>query len=120
MIRAALTGSSWLGVPTPQPTPVVLVTEEGESALVEGLRVAGLTDAPGLHIVTLFEVRAHEWPAIVAALLAQARQVGSRFVCVDTLPAIAGIEGEAENQSGAALAIMRPLAELTAAGLGCS
>jgi len=117
LIRCALTGHSAFGFATPEKTPVCLLTEEPESALVEGLRCAGLTDFPELHVVTLFDVRGHDWPAIVQAAGQQARTVGARLVWIDTLPALSGLVGDEENSSGAALEVMRPLADLTGAGL---
>ena len=116
-IRCGLRGVSSLGYAGGEPTPVVLATEEPDAVLAENLRAAGLADADGLHFVTQYDVRALKWPAVVAATLAKCQATGARFAWIDTVTAIAKIVGDDENKAGVALAVMAPLAELTAAGI---
>jgi hypothetical protein len=49
--------------------------------------------------------------------VAKAKELGYRLLIVDTLSQFAGISGDAENSSGAALEAMRPLQEAAADGL---
>ena len=67
--------------------------------------------------MNLYDLRLVKWPAAIRAARLKAREVGARMVSIDTLPALARIAGEGENQAGTSLAVMEPLAELTADGL---
>ena len=116
-ISCALHGHECVGYPAGDPTPVVTLTEEPEAVFVEGLRAAGLDARDDLHFVNLYDLRLVKWPAAIRAARLKAREVGARMVWIDTLPALARIAGEGENQAGTSLAVMEPLAELTADGL---
>ena len=67
--------------------------------------------------MNLSDLRLVKWPAAIRAARLKAREVSTRMVWIDTLPALARIAGEGENQAGTSLAVMEPLAELTADGL---
>src|SRR5262249_42766711 len=58
----------------------------------------------------------HSWPATVREAVAEARQIGARVLIVDTLPQFAGLSGDEENSSGAALAAVQPLQLAAAEG----
>ena len=116
-ISCAIRGACCLGLPPTPPTPVILLTEETSSPLLEGLTDAGLLDTRDLHILTLFEGRDADWPAMVAAAQQQAVAVGARLLIIDTVPVLARLEGDTENSSGHTLAALRPLQEAAGAGL---
>ena len=114
LIRCAVQGVPCLGYPASPPTRVVLLTEEPIASLLEGLAAAGLTDTGDLAILTRCAARAAGWPAMVAAAVAKAREIAARVLIVDTLPGLAGLEGDAENSAGHAIAALRPLQEADA------
>jgi hypothetical protein len=116
-LRCALTGACSFGHPPSDPTRAVLLTEEPESALMEGLEAAGLKLSDDLQIATLFDVKDASWPEAVAAAVDLAKRTKAGLLMVDTAPALARLEGEEENSAGHALAAMRPLQEAAAQGL---
>ena len=117
LIRCAVLGESCLGYPARPPTRVVLLTEEPVASLMEGLVAAGLSDTRDVVILTRYAARAADWPSMVSAAVVKAREIGARLLMVDTLPGLAGFEGDAENSSGHALAALRPLQEADATDL---
>ena len=117
MIRAAINGTCCLGCPPCAATPVVLLTEEPVPSLMEGLRAAGLTETEGLSILTLYEAREATWVEMVTAARVEAERIGAKVLFIDTMPAMAGLAGDAENQSGPSLSTLRPLQEAAGTGL---
>ena len=111
LIRCALTGACCLDRPPAAPTRVVLLTEEPLAALLEELRAAGLADRSDLLILTRFEARGTDWPAMVAAAIDQVKRHDAGLLVVDTLPGMARLEADSENSAGHALAALRPLQE---------
>jgi len=108
MIEATLAGLPFIGLPVRR-TPVVLVSEEGPATLREALARAGLDKSQDLLIIAGASARRLGWEQLVAAAVAECRQAGASLLVVDTLPGLAGLSGESENDSGAALAAMAPL-----------
>ena len=117
LIYSAVTGSECLGFPATTPTRVVLLTEEPPASLLEGLEAAGLTDTSDVAILTRYAARSADWPAIVAAAVAKAREIEARLLIVDTLPGLARLQGDSENSAGHALAALQPLQEADVPGL---
>ncbi|HJN19182.1 MAG TPA: bifunctional DNA primase/polymerase [Armatimonadota bacterium] len=117
LIRCAVQGVSCLGYPAGLPTKVVLLTEEPITSLMEGLEAAGLTNTRDVVILTRYAARAADWPAMVRAAVAKAREIDARVLMTDTLPGLAGLQGDAENSSGHAIAALRPLQEADAPDL---
>ena len=117
LIACTVHGSSCLGYPPEPASPVVLLTEEPIQSLREGLVAAGLMDSSDLHLLTLFNGRDLSWPEMVGAAQAMAHEKGARLLIVDTVPALARLEGEAENSAGHNLAALRPLQEAAGSGL---
>jgi hypothetical protein len=117
LIRAVLDGADFLGTPTTR-TPVVLLSEQTAGTMRVLLERAGLTERDDLHIVLWHDTREAQWPEIAAAAVELCHEVGEALLVVDTLPQFAGLAGDAENDSGAALAAMRPLQAAAASGLG--
>ena len=116
-IRCAVEGVSCLGYPTSPPTRVVLLTEEPIASLREGLEAAGLTDTHDVAILTRYAARAADWPTMIEAAVAKARDIDAHVLITDTLPGLAGLQGDAENSSGHAIAALRPLQEADAPDL---
>jgi hypothetical protein len=116
LCRSALDGLPFMGQPTVK-TPVVYLTEQSPASFRESLRRAGLLERDDFHLLTWHETRGAEWPAIATAAVAKARTVEARLLVVDTLPQFAGMKGDTENDSGAALAAVEPLQAGAADGL---
>ena len=81
---------------------------------MEGLAAAGLQDTSDVAILTRYAARTADWPTMVAAAVAKAKAIGAHLLIVDTLPGLAGLEGDAENSAGHALAALRPRQEADA------
>lgn len=116
MIRSLLDGRPFLGAATIQ-TPVVLLTEQAPSSLRPRLARFGLADRDDLAILTWRDARGVAWADIVTAAVAECDRIGAQVLVVDTLPAFAGIRGDAENDAGAALEAIAPLQVAAADGL---
>lgn len=116
-IRAAVFGGSFLGRPA-RKGPVVFLTEERNASLVEALKRAGLQDAEDLHIMEWGDSRHLKWNEIVEAAEQKAIEVGAVMLAIDTLPQFAGLKGNAENDSGAALEALEPVQLVAHRGLG--
>ena len=117
IIRCAVRGEPCFGYPASLATKVVLLTEEPTASLMEGLAAAGLQDTSDVAILTRYAARTADWPTMVAAAVAKAKAIGAHLLIVDTLPGLAGLEGDAENSAGHALAALRPLQEADAPDL---
>lgn len=115
-LAALLDGRAFLGLPTMY-GPVVLLTEQAGPSLRELLARASLLERDDLRILTWSEARGAAWPDVVAAALAVAQEIHAALLVVDTLPAFAGIRGDSENDSGAALEAIAPLQAAAASGL---
>jgi len=115
MARAILDGAPFLGQPT-TPGPVVLLTEQPPASIRASLVRAGLAQRDDLSVLLWAEAAGTPWPDLVALAAARAREVGSRVLIVDTLPQFAGLRGDSENDSGAALQALEPLQGLAADG----
>jgi hypothetical protein len=112
-IAAVLDGAPFLGSPT-RYGPVVVLTEQAGPSLRELLVRANLVERDDLWILTWADARGTSWADVVAAAIAHAHEVHAVMLVVDTLPAFAGIRGDAENDAGAALQAVAPLQAATA------
>jgi hypothetical protein len=108
MIRCNLDGLPFLGEPTLK-TPVVMLTEQGDNSLTQALKRAGLLERDDLHLLSWHQAVGISWETVVDAAIQKCLEVGAKFLCVDTLPQFAGIEGDGENLSGEALRAIAPL-----------
>ncbi len=116
LIRAALDELPFLGERTTK-TPIVMLTEQTAATLAPALRRAGLADRSDLIILTWTDARGPAWPDVVQAAVAECSARNARVLIVDTLPQFAGLRGDTENDSGAALEAIAPLQAAAAAGL---
>lgn len=116
LVAAVLRGEGFLGLPT-RCSPVVLVSEESRATLREALARAGLDQESRLHIIAGAAARRLPWPELVAAAVSECARVGSPLMVVDTLPGLALLGAEAENDAGAAAAAVGPLRDAADGGL---
>ncbi len=116
LIRSVLAGEGFLGLPT-RCSSVVLVSEESRATLREALARAGLDQELRLHVIAGGPARRLSWPELMAAAVRECQRVGSPLLVVDTLPGLALLGGEAENDSGAAAEAVAPLRDAADLGL---
>jgi AAA domain/MarR family len=116
MIHAALDGSAFLGQATTR-TAVVLLSEMPAASLRPALARHDLADREDLSILLWGDARGTPWPQAVAMAVDECARIGARLLVVDTLPQWAGLRGDAENDSGAALEAIAPLQAAAASGL---
>ena len=98
-------------------TGVVILTEQNPTSFRAALARAGLLERDDVVVLFWADARNLPWPVVVQLAEAKATELGYRLLVVDTLPQFAGISGDGENSSGAALEAMRPLQEAAAGGL---
>jgi hypothetical protein len=118
MVAAVLAGRHFLSRETVR-VPIVYLTEEGKSTFRSVLARVGFEtnqDAK-LQIVFRSQMRGWSWEVIAERAGELAERMGAGMVVIDTLSSWAGLKDDNENDSGAALAAMRPLRELAASGL---
>ena len=108
LTRAIVDGDPFLGHPTTA-TPVVILSEQPPASLRAALERAGLEERDDVRLLLWRDARAIAWRDVVAGALEECARAGARVLVIDTLPAFAGIRGDAENDAGAALAAIEPL-----------
>jgi hypothetical protein len=111
-------GTEFLDRPC-KPTPVVLLTEEPDSAVAEKLRLFNLTSRTNLRLLTRSGLAAGR-PRLreaVALGVEEARRTSAGVLVLDSFSFWSGLHGDAENQAGAVQDAMHPLLEATASGL---
>ena len=116
MARAVADGCEFLGQPCTQ-SPVVILTEMPTSSLVPALDQAGLTDQANFALLRWHAVRNVDWRTITQETQRKAEKIGARLVIVDTLSQFTALEGDAENDSGTASAVLRPLQAMQESGI---
>jgi hypothetical protein len=116
LVRAILSGASFLNQPT-SAGPVVLLTEQNNASLRDALARAHLLERDDLSILTWSDAIGMPWAVAVEAAGEEAQRIGARVLIVDTLPQWAGLRGDTENDAGAALEAIEPLQQLAADGL---
>ena len=116
MSRAILEGGQFLGQPTAY-SAIVYLTEQSGPSFKRNLARAGLLGRSDVHILLWNRVLGWKWEQIVQAAIERAQLVGAHVLVVDTLSQFSGIRGDAENSSGSALEVMRPLQAAAASGL---
>jgi len=116
MIAAMRSGSEFLGLAT-RPAGTVYLSEQTPGTLRGALMRAGLGEAESVHLMSYADTKGMPWPDVAARAVEYAGEVGAGLLVVDTLPQYAGLQGDSENQSGAALAAMLPLQLAAGAGL---
>ena len=96
--------------------PVVYLTEQPSSSFRVALDRAGLLNLDTLHILPFNAVSRMEWPVIAKLAGDHCGKVKAKLLVVDTVSHFAGLEGDSENNSGAAITCMKPLQAIAASG----
>jgi hypothetical protein len=91
--------------------------EERPATFLEALRRAHLETREDLHILHWHDVKGLPFPVVAAAAVARCKHVGADVLIIDTISQFAGLRGDAENNSGDALAAIEPLQMAAAQGL---
>lgn len=97
--------------------PVVYLTEQPAASFRVALERAGLLGAQSLYVLPFNAVVGMEWGVIAKLAVDKCKAVGAVLLVVDTLSHFAGLEGDQENNSGAAIACMKPLQEAAVGGI---
>jgi hypothetical protein len=115
-IRCVLDGDLCLGATASQ-SSVVFLTEQPPVTIRGMLQNAGLLERDDLSVLCHCDVSTRSWPEIVRLADEEAMRIGAKLVVVDTLPQFAGLRGDAENNSGDALAVLGPVQQSASRGL---
>jgi hypothetical protein len=116
LIAAVVDGQPFLGFPTER-TGAVILTEQSTASLRVALDRAGLLDRDDVLVGLWHDLRSLPWSIVAQMATEAALERGFKVLAVDTLAQFAGLVGDTENSSGAALAAMAPLQEAAARGL---
>lgn len=95
---------------------VVYLSEQTSKSFKASARGTGVLENPDVHVLLRSRVWGYDWETIISEATAYCHEVGAVLLIVDTLGRWASLMGDAENDAGAALAVMQPLEE-AAAGL---
>lgn len=98
--------------------PVVYLTEQPASSFRVALERAHLLGRENLFILRFNAVVGMDWPGIARLARDKCRETSARLLVVDTLSHFSGLDGDSENDSGAAITSMKPLQETAALGTG--
>lgn len=97
--------------------PVVYLTEQPPASFRVALQRAQLLGRENLHVLSFNVVIGLEWPGIAKAVADKCREVSAVLLVVDTLSSFCGLDGDSENDSGAAVMAMQPMLEIAALGV---
>lgn len=116
MVRAVLDGAEFMGEKTAK-TPAVVLTEQNPTSFRETMKRADLLNRDDF--VTLFwaETLGFSWPEVARAAVEECQRRRAKLLVVDTLGQFAGLFGDSENNSGAALTAVQPLQLAAEAGV---
>lgn len=113
MVKAVVYGEKFLGEPTTK-TGVVYLTEQSSGTFRVVLDRADLLERDDLTVLHWSDTSGFGWEQVVRAAAEEAVARGAGLLVVDTLPQFARLQGDAENNAGAALAALQPLQEAAA------
>ena len=116
MCRKILDGQQFMGGPTMR-TPIVYLTEQPQTGYRQALRRADLLEREDFYILHYQDTFRVPWEEVVQAATRKCIEVRSKLLVVDTLPQFAGIRGDSENSSGAALETLQPIQAVVAYGV---
>lgn len=97
--------------------PVVYLTEQPGTSFRAALGRAQLLGRENLFILLFNAVLGMEWAGIVKVAAEKCDEVEAVLLVVDTLSHFCGLDADSENDSGAAIASMKPLQEVAARGI---
>jgi hypothetical protein len=116
-VRCLAQGISFLGRPTAK-TATVYLTEQNMVSFRQAMKRADLDGRHDFFVLTHCETRGMKWTEVASAAVTKCKESQAGLLVVDTLPQFAGIKGDEENNSGAALEAMEPLQLAAAEGIG--
>ena len=116
LCRSVVDGNTFLGEPTIRGN-VAYLTEQTGPSFRQALRRAGLDGRDGFLMLPWSTCSGLPWTEVMRQATRMALEHQAVLLIVDTLGQFAGIEGDSENSSGAALAAMQPLQLASAQGL---
>ena len=117
MCRAVLDGLPFLGTSTTK-SSIIYLTEQGPQSFRQALARADLLQREDFFVLYWRDTVGISWLEIARAAIMEAKRQRAGLLVVDTLPRFAGIRGEGENTSGAALEAIESLQHAAADGLG--
>lgn len=117
MARAVADGREFLGSERCAQSPVLLLSEMPPASLVPALDQAGLIDQPNFALLRWHSVRNLDWLTVVQQTWRKADTMHAKLVILDTLGQFSALEGDAENDSGTANAVLRPLQAMQEHGI---
>ena len=97
--------------------PVVYLTEQPAASFRVALERAHLLGRENLFVLSFNAVIGMDWPGIARLAREKCRRTSAVLLVVDTLSHFSGLDGDSENDSGAAITSMKPLQETAAAGI---
>ncbi len=117
MARAVVDGALFLDEPTTKAS-VVYLTEQPSGSFRQAMERASLIGRDDFVVLFWRDTIGTPWREVVREAVEECKRRGPELLVIDTLPQFAKLQGDAENQSGDALAAMEPLQEAAANGLG--
>jgi hypothetical protein len=115
LLQALDTGKPFLGRTT-KAASALLVTEEDQSTLRERAERFNLFGLRSEYLDRSSSV-GHDWSVLIAGATERALAKQHRLLVIDTLPGLAGLGDEQENDAGAITSRLQPLQVAAAAGL---
>ena len=109
------TGAPFMGHAVKQ-GPSLYCTEERAHTSREGFARAGGLELADVHVMFLHDFHGMVWAETVEEIAEHCQRLGVVLVTFDTLSKWAGLVGEEEQSSGAAMEVMGPLQRLAAKG----
>ena len=97
--------------------PVVYLTEQPSVSFRVALERAHLLGRENLYVLRFNDVFGMDWPGIASIAAEKCQQSAAVLLVVDTLSHFAGLDGDSENDSGSAIACMKPLQVAAAKGI---
>jgi len=113
---AVVRGQPFMSQPTIQ-SPVVILSEQPMTSLRVALGRAGLLERNDVEVLSWTEASGVPWKDVADAAVERCRVLGAGLLLVDTLAQFAGLRGDSENDSGAAMEAIAPLQAAAAAGV---
>ena len=117
LVHAVVGGVPFMGQPT-RKTPVVYLTEQNPTSLRQAMKRGGLLGREDFVVLYFKDIGGFQWSSVAQAAVQECKRCKAKLLVVDTLTQFAGIEGDSENNTGDALAAMRPLQQAAADGIG--
>lgn len=116
LLGAMNEGADFLGRATCKGSGLI-VSEEDEGALRQRAETLGLLKIPSEYTARNTGALSSDWPSLIDRATERALSRGHALLVVDTLPGLAGLGGDEENDAGAVGERLRPLQQAAGEGL---